>query len=120
MSKFNIQNKAEEFMSYALHVLDESPKKLRGDIVPEMRKLTIDVLLDVVYANFHFDDKDVRLGYQIDARKKMRGLNALAEACMVQNYITKHQYEVLTGHTFELDGMIGNWIESDAKRASKV
>lgn len=51
MAKFNITNKAEKVVSYIFVATEKSPKKLRCDMVPEIRKQGLRILEDIVRAN---------------------------------------------------------------------
>ena len=51
MARFNIINKAEKVVSYIFVATEKSPKKLRCDMVPEIRKQGLRILEDIVRAN---------------------------------------------------------------------
>lgn len=118
MAKFNIINKAELVVNYVLVITDKAPKKLRCDIIPEMRKNAFRIMENIVRANCQ--DITVkyerRLEYQEDAIATIRVLEAFAESCYKQNYITTNQLAFLSKLTQELYDMIQNWITSDSKR----
>ena len=118
MAKFNIINKAELVVNYVLVITDKAPKKLRCDIIPELRKNAFRIMEDIVRANCQ--DITVkyerRLEYQEDAIATIRVLEAFAESCYKQNYITTNQLAFLSKLTQELYDMIQNWIISDSKR----
>lgn len=118
MSKFNILNKAETVMAYVLTITNKSPKKLRCDIIPNLRNTASLVLEDIIRANICDikDNHENRKSYQQEAKVMLRVLEAFSEICVKANYITKHQFEVLTKHTCELYDMIVKWEESDSHR----
>lgn len=125
MAKFNIINKAEKVVDYVLTITEKAPKKLRCDIVPELRKQAVRIMEDIVRANFivcnenTFDvDKATRLGFQKDCQATIRVLEATSEICNSHSYVTNHQLEVLTKHTQELFDMVSKWILSDEKRCT--
>lgn len=118
MAKFNIINKVELVVNYVLVITDKAPKKLRCDIVPEMRKSAFRIMEDIVRANCQdiATKSERRLEYQEDALATIRVLEIFAESCYRQSYITEKQLGFLSKLTQELYDMIQNWIISDSKR----
>lgn len=118
MAKFNIINKAERVVNYILTITNKSPKKLRCDIIPELRKTGCRILEDIVRANCTdlASKPEVRLNYQQDCIASIRFLEALSEICEKKSYITSAQLMILSKQTQELYDMIKRWIESDSKR----
>lgn len=116
MAVFNLQNLTENYLDYILTITDSCPKKLRVDIIPELRLTGIAILKLLIKAN----NKDVhdkeRLSLQNEMIMEIKISEALAEVCLKHNYITKHQYEVLTGQSYELRESVKRWIASDEKR----
>ena len=128
MAKFNILNKAEKIADYVLIITEKSPKKLRCDIVPELRKITFRILEDIVRANFYsITENDVsndviaeRKRYQEDCLSSIRVLETFAEITNKRNYISNAQLEYLTTLTFELFNMVTNWQISDMLRLNRL
>lgn len=118
MAKFNIINKIEDVVNYVLVITDKAPKKLRCDIIPEMRKNAFRVMEDIVRANCQdvITKSECRLEYQEDAIATIRVLEIFAESCYKQSYITEKQLGFLSKLTQELYDMIQKWIASDSKR----
>lgn len=127
MAKFNIINKAEKVVDYVLTITEKSPKKLRCDLVPELRKLAFRIMNDIVRANFivlnektKATDVDKRLEYQTDCQATIRVLEATCEICNKHSYVTNHQLETLSKQTQELFDMVSKWITSDTQRCVVV
>lgn len=127
MAKFNIINKAEKVVDYVLTITEKSPKKLRCDLVPELRKLAFRIMNDIVRANFivlnektKATDVDKRLEYQTDCQATIRVLEATCEICNKHSYVTNHQLETLSKQTQELFDMVSKWITSDTQRCAVV
>lgn len=126
MARFNILNKAEKVVDYVLTCTNKSPKKLRCDIIPELRKQAFRILEDIVRANnFNLTgdstteySRNERKRHQEDALLTIRVLESFAEVSNIHNYITNHQFEYLTKLTQELFDMIKNWMNSDIKRCT--
>ena len=118
MAKFNIINKAEKVVDYILTITNKSPKKLRCDIIPELRKAGCRILEDIIRANCTdlSGNPKIRLDYQQDCIASIRFLEALGEICEKKSYITSAQLMILSKQTQELFDMIKRWIESDSKR----
>lgn len=125
MSKFNIMNRAEKIVDYVLTITEKSPKKLRLDIVPEMRKKALDIVEDVVRANFLAvtgegatpETRSERLAFQEHCLATIRVLEAFAEIANSHSYITEDQLCYLTKLTQELFDMIKKWQEGDKARS---
>lgn len=127
MAKFNIINKAEKVVDYVLTITEKSPKKLRCDLVPELRKLAFRIMNDIVRANFivlnektKATDVNKRLEYQTDCQATIRVLEATCEICNKHSYVTNHQLETLSKQTQELFDMVSKWITSDTQRCAVV
>lgn len=119
MAQFNIINKAEKVVSYTFQITERSPKKLRCDIVPKLRETACSIMEFIIEANQYEITKEefiIRKELQRKALIKIRLLEAFAEICSNNNYITKNQLDILVNETFELYQMIKNWIESDNSR----
>ena len=123
MAKFNILNKAEKVIDYIMIITDKAPRKLRIDIIPELRKVGLNIIKDIVYANYYVPCGDTaqvllkkRSEYQIDALINLDIVDVISEVCLKRNYITEHQFTYLSTLTYELRQMIKNWIDSDKKR----
>ena len=122
--RFNIITKAEKVADYTLTATEKSPKKLRCDLVPELRKQAFRILEDIVRANCCDVDgekatestRETRRALQEDALATLRVLDSFAEMANKHNYLTSRQFEYLTLLTQELDDMVKNWIASDTKR----
>lgn len=122
--RFNIITKAEKVADYTLTATEKSPKKLRCDLVPELRKQAFRILEDIVRANCCDVDgekatestRETRRALQEDALATLRVLDSFAEMANKHNYLTSRQFEYLTLLTQELYDMVKNWIASDTKR----
>ena len=112
MARFNIINKSEKVVEYVLIATDKSPKKLRCDIIPELRKNSFRIIEDITRANFceltDEESRKKRLDYQKDSLSTIRVLESESEICLKRNYLTEKQFEYLTKLTQELFDMIKN------------
>lgn len=104
-------------------ISDKSPRKLRTDVIPELRRTALNILRNIISANHYKVAADtsaeelvLRRNYQEQARIEVEILDCVAEICVKRNYITTKQFDYLTLLTFELKNMIDNWIKSDDKR----
>lgn len=114
MAKFNIINKAEKVIDYTFIITDKCPRKTRIDVVPEMRKIALAIIENIVTANHYRPSENttfenLRFQFQDNALIEIEKLDVISEVCMKRNYITQKQYEFLTKLTYELKDMIINW-----------
>lgn len=124
MAKFNITNKAEKVVSYIFVATEKSPKKLRCDMVPEIRKQGLRILEDIVRANQLSANGAVatpqsraeREALQNDCLSTIRVLDAFSEIALERNYFTSKQFNYLTQLSQELYDMILKWRASDRAR----
>lgn len=123
MAKFNILNKAEKVADYVMIITDKSPRRLRSDVIPELRRTALDIMRNVISANHYrvvadtsTEELKLRRRYQEQAMIEVEVLDGIAEICVKRNYITKKQFDYLTLLTYELKDMLRNWIKSDDKR----
>lgn len=84
MAKFNILNKTEKVVDYTLTITDKAPKKLRCDIIPELRKTSFCILESVIRANCcdisNQSERAARLSYQKDIITAIRVFETYAES----------------------------------------
>lgn len=124
MARFNIINKAEKITDYVLNATEKSPKKLRGDVIPEIRKQTLRIVEDIVRANTsqitteqsNEESRKARLDYQKDCLSTIRVLEVFCEIAKKRNYLTTKQLDVITAETQELFDAVEKWISSDKLR----
>lgn len=121
MKKFNILVKAEKVVDYTLVATDKSPKRLRVDVIPEMRKASFSILENIVRANLidsrvEYDRVEERLKLQEECMVKIRILESFSEISKNRNYITEKQFNYLTKLTQELFDMVKKWRASDAEK----
>lgn len=121
MKKFNILVKAEKVVDYTLVATDKSPKRLRVDVIPEMRKASFSILENIVRANLidsrvEYDRVAERLKLQEECMVKIRILESFSEISKNRNYITEKQFNYLTKLTQELFDMVKKWRASDAEK----
>lgn len=123
--KLNVQNKIEKIVDYVYCCTEKSPKKLRHDIIPQMRKYSLYALENVIKANRIVIDKNaseeakkIRYNCQVEADVAIQSLETLADICLKRYYITKKQFDYLTTLTFEFRKMINSWIAADKKALS--
>lgn len=125
MARFNIINKAEKVVSYIFVATEKSPKKLRCDMVPEIRKQGLRILEDIVRANqlsangavATTETRAERENLQNDCLSTIRVLDAFSEIALERNYFTSKQFNYLTQLSQELYDMILKWRASDKARA---
>ena len=123
MAKFNILNKAEKVVDYVMIITDKSPKRLRTDVIPELRRTALNIMRNIISANHYkvaagtsAEELKLRRKFQEQAMVEIEILDGIAEICVKRNYITNKQFDYLTLLTYELKDMIFNWIRSDDKR----
>lgn len=121
MKKFNILVKAEKVVDYTLVATDKSPKRLRVDVIPEMRKASFSILENIVRANLidsrvEYDRVAERLKLQEECMVNIRILESFSEISKNRNYITEKQFNYLTKLTQELFDMVKKWRASDAEK----
>lgn len=118
--RFNILNKAEYLADYVLQALNKSPKKLRSDIIPEIRLSVIKIIRLITEANlYHLDNSNERLLRSQCQFQTILELNCLDSFCSIavkHTYLTDKQYEIISATAQELQDMIYNWQASDLKR----
>ena len=122
MADFNLINRTETMIDYLLTITDKAPKKLRSDIIPELRRASFKCLKSINFANNCPLDKNqpeytkLRKHYQLEAKALLQTIDAYAEVCVKHNYITKKQFDVLTSHTYKCQDTLIKWMASDENR----
>lgn len=117
MPHFNIQLKAERLLVYILNATDKSPKKIRLDIVPEIRKCCLTLLSDIINANMLPIHTERRTELQKDCLIQLRLLDSLCDVARTLNYLTLNQVSFITMQTKEIFDSINCWIASDQNRS---
>lgn len=77
VSKFNIQNNAEDLVGYIFQITNSSPKKLRCDLIPTMRNYSLQLMECIVRANrlertkLNDRKKTLRINYKLFNTKQI-------------------------------------------------
>ena len=122
MAEFNLINRAENMVDYLLTITDKAPKKLRSDIIPELRRANFKCIQAIIKANNCPLDKtqlyyiELRKQYQLEAKSFLQTISAYSEICVKHNYITKKQFDVLNDHIFKCQDTLIKWMTSDENR----
>lgn len=122
MAEFNLINRAENMADYLLTITDKAPKKLRSDIIPELRRASFKCIQTIIRANNCPLDKTqlyyikLRKQYQLETKSLLQTISAYSEICVKHNYITKKQFDVLNDHIFKCQDTLIKWMTSDENR----
>ncbi|MBR1740306.1 MAG: four helix bundle protein [Lachnospiraceae bacterium] len=121
-SELSVITKAKDLCSYIMTITDKSPKRFRFTLVSRMQNYSLDVIENLIRANEIFvsagdviSSRD-RLSYQRTAMTSLKLLGYISELAMKQQCILMKQYGQITKQIYDVENMLGAWMNSDKKR----
>ena len=121
-SELSVITKAKDLCSYIMTITDKSPKRFRFTLVTRLQNYGLDVIEYLILANeIYVQDKQPqemarRLKLQRSAMSRLKLLGFVSELAMKQQCILPKQYEQITKQTFDVQNLLGAWMNSDKKR----
>ena len=121
-SELSVITKAKDLCGYVMTVTDKSPKRFRFTMVSRLQNYALDVTEQLIMANEIFvspgDPASARerLAQQRNAMTCLKLLGYMSELAMKQQCILPKQYEQITKQIFDIQNMLGAWMNSDKKR----
>ncbi len=107
-------------------ITQKSPKHFRFSLIGRMQGYVLDVIEELYYANDIFVTPDSKTGWthrQAHQRKAMSTLKLLgyvAQVSMEQGAIQPKQFEQISTQAYNVQNLLGAWINSDSKRLQKT
>ena len=121
-SELQVITFAKNLCSYVMTITQKSPKQFRFSLIGRMQGYVLDIVEELYYANDIFVTPASRAGWaqrQAHQRKAMSTLKLLsyiAQVAMEQGAIQPKQFEQISVQTYNVQNLLGAWINSDARR----
>lgn len=122
VSELSVITKAKDLCSYIMTITDKSPKRFRFTIVSRLQNYGLDIIEYLIKANEIYvsnaqsQEMGDRLGLQRSAMSRLKLLAYISELAMKQQCILPKQYEQITKQAFDVQNLLGAWMNSDKKR----
>lgn len=115
--------KAKKLCAYIITITERSPKKFRGVFVNRMQNHALDIIEDLLNANFiridSIDNKHIREKYQKDAVVKLKMLGYISMVAESSKCILPKQYKQISIQIAEVINLLLAWKKSDDDRWRK-
>ena len=124
-NELSVITKAKDLCSYVITVTDKSPKRFRFTLVSRLQNYSLDVIEHLISANEIFvrgkdtEEAKERLSLQRKAMTSLKLLGYISELSIKQKCILPKQYEKITKQIYDVQNMLGAWMNSDKKRYGK-
>ncbi len=121
-SELQVITYAKKLCSYVMTITQKSPKQFRFSLVGRMQGYVLDIMEELYYANDIYVTPASKAGWaqrQAHQRKAMSTLKLLvylAQVSMEQGAIQPRQYEQISLQTYNVQNLLGAWINSDSRR----
>ena len=121
-SELQVITHAKNLCSYVMTITQKSPKQFRFSLVGRMQGYVLNVVEELYYANDIFVTPANRAGWaqrQAHQRKAMSTLKLLvyvAQVSMEQQAIQPRQFEQISKQAYNVQNLLGAWINSDIRR----
>ena len=121
-SELQVITHAKNLCSYEMTITQKSPKQFRFSLIGRMQGYVLDVVEEMYYANDIFVTPASRAGWaqrQAHQRKAMSTLKLLSyvsQISMEQGAIQPKQYEQISMQVYNVQNLLGAWINSDTRR----
>ena len=103
-------------------VTDKSPKRFRFTLSSRLQNYALDVIERLFSANEVFVSPGdtaaarERLAHQRHAMTRLKLLGYVSELAMKQQCVLPKQYEQITRQVYDIENMLGAWMNSDKRR----
>lgn len=115
--------KAKKLCAYIITITEKSPKKFRGVFVNRMQNHSLDIIENLLNANFiridSIDNKRIREQYQKDAIVKLKMLGYISMVAESSKCILPRQYKQISIQIAEVINLLLAWKKSDDDRWRK-
>lgn len=121
-SELQVITHAKNLLNYVMTITQKSPKQFRFSLVGRMQDYVLNIVEELYYANDIFVSPNSYAGWaqrQAHQRKAMSTLKLLvyvAQVSMEQGAIQPKQYQQISQQAFNVENMLGAWMNSDQKR----
>lgn len=121
-SELQVITHAKNLLNYVMTITQKSPKQFRFSLIGRMQEYVLNIVEDLYYANDIFVSPNSNAGWaqrQAHQRKAMSTLKLLvyvAQVSMEQGAIQPKQYQQISQQAFNVENMLGAWMNSDQKR----
>lgn len=121
-SELSVITKAKDLCSYIMTVTDKSPKRFRFTLVSRLQNYGLDIIEHLIRANEIYvpnvqsQEMTDRVNLQRSAMSRLKLLCYISELAMKQQCILPKQYEQITKQAYDVQNLLGAWINSDKKR----
>ena len=121
-TELSVITRAKDLCSYIMTVTDKSPKRFRFTLVTRLQNYALDVIENLITANEVFagagmvNEAKLRLSLQRKAMTALKLLGYISELAMKEQCILPKQYEQITKQVYDVQNLLGAWMNSDKKR----
>lgn len=121
-SELSVIIKAKTLSEYVLTITDKSPKRYRFTLVTRLQNYSLDVIEALISANEIYvstpdtDEAKERLKLQRRSMTSLKLLGYISEVAMKHECILTKQYEQITKQIYDVQNLLGAWMNSDKKR----
>lgn len=125
-NELSVITKAKDLCDYIMTVTDKSTKRFRFTLVSRLQNYALDVIESLISANEIFigggmtAESKTRLGLQRKAMTLLKLLGYMSELAMKQQCILPKQYEQITRRIYDVQNLLGAWMNSDKRRYASM
>ena len=124
-SELSVITKAKALSEYVLTVTEKSPKRYRFTLVTRLQNYSLDVIETLISANEIYvsapdsDEAKERLRLQRKSMTSLKLLGYISEVALKHECILPKHYEQITKQIYDVQNLLGAWMNSDKKRFTK-
>ena len=121
-SELAVITKAKNLSEYILAVTEKSPKRFRFTLVTRLQNYSLDIIEALISANDIYVNtpgtEEARdcIKLQRRAMTSLKLLGYISEVAMRQECILPKHYEQITKQIFDVQNLLGAWLNTDKKR----
>ena len=121
-SELSVITKAKDLCSYIMTITDKSPKRFRFTLVSRLQNYGLDIIEYLIKANEIYvpnvqsQEMADRVNLQRSSMSRLKLLGYISELAMKQQCILPKQYEQITKQVYDVQNLLGAWMNSDKKR----
>ena len=125
VSELSVITKAKALSEYILTVTEKSPKRFRFTLVTRLQNYSLDVIEALISANEIYvsapdtEEAKERVKLQRKAMTSLKLLGYISEVAMRQGCILEKHYGQVTKQIYDVQNLLGAWMNSDKKRFTK-
>ncbi|MCR5390110.1 MAG: four helix bundle protein [Lachnospiraceae bacterium] len=124
-SELSVITQAKALSEYVLTITEKSPKKYRFTLVTRLQNYSLDVIEALIAANEIYvsapdtDEAGERLKLQRKSMTSLKLLGYISEVAMKHDCILSKHYEQITKQIYDVQNLLGAWMNSDKKRFAR-